>query len=160
MDLGPSPVSWTVVPRFNRVGSYVRENSTLFVQSFMSHSAQNFRKEILLFLRKFLVLWMKRGVSCFSVENFWSHSAEKFCGHPFKVSENLGASKNFMHNRGITLFRQKFFVSQCRKISLRNPSDLCFRKFLVAKKFMFKRGGGSIKIFRRKFFVSQCRKIS
>ena len=23
------------------------------------------------------VLWMKRGVSCFSVETFWSHSAEK-----------------------------------------------------------------------------------
>ena len=28
MDLGPSPVSWTVVPRFNRVGSYIPENST------------------------------------------------------------------------------------------------------------------------------------
>ena len=29
MDLGPSPVSWTVVPRFNRVGSYIPESSTL-----------------------------------------------------------------------------------------------------------------------------------
>ena len=29
VDLGPSPVSWTVVPRFNRVGSYVPANSTL-----------------------------------------------------------------------------------------------------------------------------------
>ena len=27
MDLGPSPVSWTVVPRFNRVGSYILEKS-------------------------------------------------------------------------------------------------------------------------------------
>ena len=37
---------------------------------------------------------------------------------------------------------------------------LCFRKILVAKKFMDKKGGrgGSIKIFRRNFFVSQCRK--
>ena len=35
----------------------------------------------------------------------------------------------------------------------------CFRKFPVAKKFMDKRGGGSIKIFRR-IFLSQCRKIS
>ena len=29
MDLGPSPVSWTVVPRFNRVGSYIAEKSTV-----------------------------------------------------------------------------------------------------------------------------------
>ena len=29
MDLGPSPVSWTVVPRFNRVGSYIPKNSTV-----------------------------------------------------------------------------------------------------------------------------------
>ena len=31
MDLGPSPVSWTVVPRFNRVRSYIAENSTLII---------------------------------------------------------------------------------------------------------------------------------
>ncbi len=36
----------------------------------------------------------------------------------------------------------------------------CLTKFSVAKKFMDKKGGGSIKIFRRKTFVSQCRKIS
>ena len=27
VDLGPSPVSWTVVPRFNRIGIYLPENS-------------------------------------------------------------------------------------------------------------------------------------
>ena len=71
--------------------------SRFSVEIFMSHSVENFRKGILLFLRKFLVskkvLWMKRGVSRFSVENFWSHSAEKFRGHPFNVSENLGYRK-------------------------------------------------------------------
>ena len=36
------------------------------------------------------VLWMKTGVSRFPVGKFWSHSAEKFRGHPFIVSENLG----------------------------------------------------------------------
>ena len=38
---------------------------------------------------------------------------------------------------------------------------MCFRKILVAKKFMDRTGGGggSIKIFFRKFFVSQFRKI-
>ena len=35
---------------------------------------------------------------------------------------------------------------------------LCFRNFLISKKFMDKGEGGSIKIFHRIFFVSQCRK--
>ena len=63
---------------------------------------------------------MKRGVSRFSVENFWSHSAENICGHPFNVSEILGYLKNLCIIGGITIFRQKFFVSQCRKTSYRN----------------------------------------
>ena len=45
----------------------------------------------------------------------------------------------------------------------RNPSVLCFIKFLVLKKYMDKKGGGGggiIEIFRRIFFVSKCRKIS
>ena len=46
------------------------------------------------------------------------------------------------------------------KLCRGKPCVLCFRKFLVAKKFMDERGGGSIKIFRQNFFVSQCRKIS
>ena len=38
---------------------------------------------------------------------------------------------------------------------------LCFRKILVAEKFMDKREErGSIKVFRRNFFVSQYRKTS
>ena len=38
---------------------------------------------------------------------------------------------------------------------------LCFRKFLLAKKFLEEKGGGgTIEIIRRKFFVSNCRKIS
>ena len=66
--------------------------------------------------------------------------------------------------KGVTTLGSKIFVSQCPKISYGKtlsgkPCVLCFRKFLVAKKFMDERGG-SIKIFRQKFFVSQCRKIS
>ena len=94
------------------------------VKIFMSHSAENFSKGILLFLRKFLgpkSFMDEKGVSRFSVENFWSHSAEKFCGHPFNVSENLGYRKFLCIIGGITIFRQKFFVSQCRKTSYRNP---------------------------------------
>ena len=81
---------------------------------------------------------MKRGVSRFSVEKFWSHSAEKFRGHPFNVSENLGHRKILCILGGITIFRRKFFVSQCRKISW--ASLQCFRKFGVSKNFMHTRG--------------------
>ena len=98
--------------------------SRFAVEIFMSHSAENFRKGILLFLRKILVsksFMDEKGVSRFSVENFWSHSAEKFRGHPSNVSENLGYRKILCIIGGITIFCLKFFVSQCRKTSYRNP---------------------------------------
>ena len=38
-------------------------------------------------------------------------------------------------------FPSKFFVAQCRNISLTNPSMLCFRKSLVTKRFLGKREG-------------------
>ena len=94
--------------------------SRFSVEISMSHSAENFCKGILLFLRKFLgskSFMDKKGVSCFSVEKIWSHGAEKFRGHPFNVSENLGYRKILCIIGGITIFRLKFVVLQCRKIS-------------------------------------------
>ena len=91
------------------------------VEIFMSHSAEKFRDGILLFLRKFLgsksFMDERGGVSRFSVDNFWSHSAEKIRGYPFNVSQNLAYRKILCKLGGITFFRQKFLVSQCRKIS-------------------------------------------
>ena len=90
----------------------------------MSHSAENFRKRIILFLRKILVskrFMDEKGVLHLSVEIFWPHSAEKFRGHSFNVSENLGYRKTLCIIGGITIFRLKFFLSQCRKTSYRNP---------------------------------------
>ena len=84
-------------------------------------------------------------MSRFSVEIFLSHCAEKFRRGTLLccVSENFVAT-NFTDKSGgsIKIFCRKFFVSQCRKISLGNPSMLCFRKSLVAKKFMDKRAVG------------------
>ena len=74
----------------------------------LSHSAENFRKGILLFLRKFLVsksFMDEKEVSRFSVENFWSYSAEKFRGHPFNVSEKWGYRKILCIIGGVTIFR-------------------------------------------------------
>ena len=102
----------------------------------MSHSAENFCKGILLFLRKFLVSK--------------SFMDEKFRGHPFNVSENLGYRKILCILGGITFFRRKILVPQCRKISW--ASHQCFRKFGVSKNFMHNRGYHN--------FPAKCRKIS
>ena len=83
-------------------------------------------------------LWIRGGISRFSVEIFMSHTAENFRGHPFNVLENLGYRKILCIIGGITIFRRKFFVSQCRKISW--ASLQCFRKFGVSKNFMHNRG--------------------
>ena len=63
----------------------------------------------------------EKGYQVFPSKIFGLTLPKKFRGHPFNVSENLGYQKNFMQNRGITIFRLKFFVSQCRKTSNRNP---------------------------------------
>ena len=68
------------------------------------------------------VLWMKRGVSRFSVRKFWSHSAEKFRGHPFNVSESLGYRKILCIIGGITSFRRKFFCLTVPKNFVGMPS--------------------------------------
>ena len=77
---------------------------------------------------------------------------------------NFPVAKKFMDKRlggDIKSFRQKFFLSLCRKLSYGNHFVQCFRFFAVAKKFMDKGGGGAgIKIFRRIIFLSQCREIS
>ncbi len=85
--------------------------SRFSVEKFLSHSAENFRRGILYCCISFF----GRGVSNFFVENFLSHGAEKFrrgmlyCCIIFwnrKCLEKGGCIKNF---------RQKFFVSQCRR---------------------------------------------
>ena len=133
------------------------------VENFLSHSAENLRKETRLCFRKFRVsknFMPKRGISRFSIENFLSHSAEKFRRGTLQCVTNFGYRQILCFRELCHDFVSNFFVSQCRKISYGNPSDLCFRKFPGAKKFMDKRGGGDIKIFRRNFLASQCRKIA
>ena len=132
--------------------------SRFSVEIFMSHSAENFREGILLFLRKFLVaksFMDEKGVSRFSVESFWSHSAEKFHGHRFNVSENLRYRKLLCIIKDFTSFRQKLFVSQAEKIRghpFNVSENLGYRKILCIIR--------GITSFRRKFFVSQCQKTS
>ena len=78
-------------------------------------------------------------VSRFSFENFLSDCAEKN-GRGTLYSVIFSGIEKFYASEGyVTIFRRKFYVSQYRNISQKNPSMLCFGKFPVAKKFMDKR---------------------
>ena len=57
----------------------------------------------------------------------------------------------------IKIFRRKFFVSECRKLSSSNLSVL--QNFFFYRKVSGKREGAGIKIFV-KIFLSLCRKLS
>ena len=72
---------------------------------------------------------------------------------PFSLSLISGIEKFYASEGLVTIFRRKFFVSQYRNISQRNPYVLCFRRFLVAKKFMDKREG-EVSRFSFNFFMS------
>ena len=98
------------------------------------------------------------GVSPFFSKLFRLTVPRNFVREPFCISEFFWYGKTFMDKReeGITTFRRKLFVSQCRKTLWRTLH--CIRKFGVSKNFMHLKGG--ITIFRREFFVSHYRKNS
>ena len=102
--------------------------SRFSVEIFMSHSAEKFRKGILLFFRMSLVsesfMDGKRGMSRSSVEVFWSHSAEKFRWGRLRCIGKFRLSKIFMHQRegGYHVSPSKTFVTLYRKTSLGNSS--------------------------------------
>ena len=123
-----------------------REGNHGFVEIFVSQDRnEKLCKGTLLFSRKQKIsgieknLWIRGGISRSSVEIFMSHSAEKFCKGILLFLGKFLVSKSFMDEKGgITFFRRKFLVSQCRKISW--ASLRCFRKFGVSKNFMHNRG--------------------
>ena len=81
-------------------------------------------------------------MSILSVGNFLSQSDKKSVGGSFSLSSFSGIEKNYASEGYVTIFRRNVFVSQYRNISSSNPSLLCFRKILVAKNFMEKKGEG------------------
>ena len=84
-------------------------------------------------------LWIRGGISRFSLEFCMAHSAEKFRKGILLFLRKFLVSKNFMdERRDISFFHQKVLVSQCRKISWAFPH--CFRKSGVSKIFMHNKG--------------------
>ena len=82
------------------------------------------------------------GVSKFSVENFLSHSAEKFPRGTLQGVTDFGYRKILCLIGLCHDVSSNFFVSLYRKTLQGNRSVLCFGKFPAANKFMDKKGGG------------------
>ena len=96
------------------------------------------------------------GVSRFSVENFYLTMPKIFIGEPFCAvfQKNSGSEKVYgLDGRGwgIKIFRRKFSVSGCRKISLGNPS-VPFQKISGSEKSSWIRGGGGASRFSAESF--------
>ena len=66
----------------------------------------------------------EKGVSRFSVENVWSHSAEKFRLGTLRCIKKFRVWKIFMNQRGggITFLHRKLFVTQYQKFPLGTTS--------------------------------------
>ena len=142
-----------------------RRVSSFSIENFLSHSAEKFRRGTLLRcfsenfrLRKSLSIRGEEGrVSSFSVGKILSHSGErirrrwggeyqdvpskKFCITPESFHRGfLECFLNFSYRisldkrGGIKRFRRKYFGSQRRKTSYKNPS--MFHYFRVSKSFM------------------------
>ena len=130
------------------------------VEKFLSHSADKIRRRTLLCFERILVskIFKQRSGKLHGfVENFFiSQDRKNFAKEPFCVSENFWWGKNFMDKRegwGVSRFSVEKFSSHCTKIfhwrALR-----CFRKILLTKIFMHRRGGITV---LSKFFVSEDR---
>ena len=151
------PFSVSLISGIEKV--YSSENYvTIFLPEFFVSQHRNISQKnpSVLCFRKFLVAkkFMDKSegeVSRFPSKIFCLTLPKTFVGEPFSVSlisgiENFSASENYF-----TIFLPEFFVSQHRNISQKNPSVLCFRKFLVAKKFMDK-SEGEVSRFPSKIF--------
>ena len=125
------------------------------VKKSLSHSADKIRTRTLLCFERILVsksFKQRRGeASRFCRSFFYLTGPKKLRQRTILFQKISGREKYLMDERGggITFFRRKFLVSQCRKILW--ASLQCFRKLGVSKNFMHNRG---ITVFLRNFFVS------
>ena len=100
------------------------------------------------------------GLSRFSVEKSFSHSAEKFrrgilhCITHFRYRKILGIKGMGKHQN----YPPKFFCLLVPNISSGNPFLQCFRIFPVAKNIMDKKGV-DIRILRAENFLSLPKKF-
>ena len=142
--------------------------SRFSVEIFFSHSTGTFRRGTLLCCVSQNCWWRKRlwkrsgegGLSKLSVENFLSHSTETLLEEPFSaVFQKIAGSEKVYGKEGrggsIEIFRRKFFVSKCQKVSLGNFYLSLFSG--IEKSYASE---GYVTIFCQNFFLSQFRNLS
>ena len=135
--------------------------SRLFVQKFLSHSADKIRRRTLLCFERILVskIFMHRRGGLRFCRNFLSHRTEtkSFVKEPFCFREIFWYRKNLWIRGDISRFSVEIFMSHSAKNFVREL--YCFwENFWFRKVLWMKRGG--ITFFRRKILVSQCQKVS
>ena len=81
----------------------------------------------------------ERGLSRFAVENFLSHSTEKFRWGTLGCIRKFRASQNYMLKKGISLNTIEKFLSHSAD-KIRRRTLLWFERILVSKIFMHRRG--------------------
>ena len=85
------------------------------------------------------VLCLRRGFHPFLLKLFCL-TVQKICGEPSNVSENFGYRKILCIRKGVHYFLLKLFLSHSAE-KFRSGTLLCFKKILVSKIFMHRRGG-------------------
>ena len=130
--------------------------SRLFVQNFLSHSTEKFRWGTLRWIRKFRVaknFKHKKGISLNSVEKSLSHSADKIRRRTLLFRKNSGIAKE----GGSFTVLSKFFLSdRTEKTSPGNHS--VFQKISGREKYFMDKRGGGYHDFPSKF-LSHCTEI-
>ena len=117
------------------------EGITIFRRKLFVSQCRNFLWASLQGFRKFgvsKIFMHNRGYHKFPSKIFCLTVPINFVGIPSMFPKNLGYRKISCKIEGITIFRRKLFVSQCRNILW--ASLQCFGKFGVSKNFMHKRG--------------------
>ena len=120
------------------------------VEKILSHSADKIRRRTLLCFERILVpkiFKQKRGEASRFCRNFLSHRTEKTSPGNHSVFQKIsGRKKNFMDKgggggEGVSRFSVEKILSHCTKI-IHRRTIWCFRKVLLSKKFMHRKGGG------------------
>ena len=121
------------------------------IQKFLPHSADKIRRRTLLCFERILVpkIFKQKRVeaSRFCRNFFLSHRTEKLRKGSLLFHKISGGEKNFMDKRGgggeVSRFSVEKFLSQCTKI-FHWRTFWCFRKILLSKTFMHRRGASRI----------------
>ena len=138
--------------------------SRFSVESFMSHSAEKFRRGILLSFINFgyrKVLGIREveggGFHVFPSKLLCLTVPKNFVEEQFCVSENFDYGKSFLHEKGISGFWVENFCLIVPKVFVGDP--FCVSKKFIRRKFSWIGGGGGHHGFAENFLSHRSVKL-